>query len=122
MGFMTTQVIPKAMVTMTKAAPSSKISLTQSMMLGEKLSATADGVDEVKINVFVMDDTGKGIAGKLVSVTGLEGIQALGSELSDTDGKVAFKATSTVDGQFALEGLVEGIPLPRKVTVTFKVR
>lgn len=117
--YMAAVVVPKAMVTMTRAAPQSRISYNNTKVLGAKLLAKADGKDKCLVNVFVMDETYKGIANKRVELSGMEGIKALG-ERTDSEGRISFEMTSATAGQFTIEASVEGVPLPMDVRVTFR--
>ena len=116
---MAAYVVPRAMVTMTKAAPATVISLGDSRVLAEKILARADGKDKCSVNVFVMDKNGKGVAGKQVSMEGLDGIVPTVAT-TNSDGKATFTMTSTKEGTFKLTALVGGSPLPREVKVTFR--
>lgn len=112
-------VVPRVLVTFSKAAPMTKVSLANSYVLGAKMLAKADGIDACKINVFVLDPNGRGVVDKRVVLEGVEGIKAL-SLKTDGDGKVAFEITSKVEGQFPITALIEGVSLPKQVTVTFR--
>ena len=110
-------VVPKVMVTLTKAAPLTKVSLSSSYFIGGKVLAAADGKEACVVNVFVMDETGKGIRGKGVELSGVDEPQ---TEMSGADGLATFEVRSTKEGQFTLEASIEGTPLPRTVKVTFR--
>jgi hypothetical protein len=115
--FLSTVVVPKVLVTLTKAAPATKVSLMDSYLIGEKILAKADGVDSCKVNVYVMDSAGKGIKGRQVMIIGV------GEEIvlvSGVDGKTEFDLVSKTEGQFTVEASVDGIPLPRTMKVTFR--
>lgn len=125
--YLATQVVPRAMVTMTKAAPATKVSFKSSLLIGEKILAKADGKEKCIINVFVMDESGKGVAGKVadLSVTAkretsgeakAEAVEAMTSK----DGKMSFELVSETEGQYVVEANIEGVPLGRSVVVTFR--
>jgi len=115
--FMSTVVIPRALVTFTKAAPATKVSLENSYLIGGRILASADGIDKCTVNVFVLDANGKGVKGKLVRVLGMETeLEAV----SDNDGKASFGVVSSKEGQFALTATVDGIPLSKELKVTFR--
>lgn len=115
--FMATSVVPKAMVTLTKAAPASKVSLANSYFIGGDILAKADGVDKCVLNVFVLDKSGKGIKGKSVAVSGM-GEEF--SAISGPDGLAKIEVSSTSEGQYELEASIEGVPLAKTVKVTFR--
>lgn len=118
-GYLSVFMVPRMLVTMSKAAPATKVSISSSYVLGEKMLAKADGDDKCVVNVFVLDSSGKGVIGKSVV---LEGIKDIKPDVSKTnsDGKVTFKLGSTTEGQFPITAMVEGVALPRTVTVTFR--
>lgn len=112
-------VVPKAMVTMTKAAPATVVSLSDSRLLGEKILARADGKDKCIVNVFVLDKNGKGVPGKQVTLEGLDSILP-SSASTNTEGKVSFTMSSTKEGTFKLSASVGGSPMSHEIKVTFR--
>lgn len=117
--FLATNVVPRVFVTLTKAAPATVVSLNDSYVLGETILAKADGVDKCVVNVFIMDASGKGVAGKNVSLTGIDGISPE-VRVTDKDGKASFNIVSSEEGTFPLEATVDGAPVGRSVRVTFR--
>ena len=69
--FLAVKIVPSVLVTLTKAAPASKVSVTNSYVLGGKILARADGEEKCVVNVFVLDKDGKGIKGITVSLSGV---------------------------------------------------
>lgn len=115
--FMAQSVIPKVLVTFTKAAPASKVSLSSSYLLGGRILAKADGIDKCTVNVFVLDASSKGVSGKLVVLSGMkEDIEVV----SDMDGKAQFEITSDSEGQYELSASVDGVALGKSLKVTFR--
>jgi len=117
--YLSTILVSRVMVTFTKAAPSSKVSLQNSYILGNKLLATADGRDKATVNVFVLDKDGKGIAGKNVSLSGAENIIPEYG-ITDNEGKVVFGIMSAEEKQYVISALVEGLSMGKEITVTFR--
>jgi len=115
--FMTQSVVPKVLVTFTKAAPVSKVSLSSSYLLGGRILAKADGVDKCTVNVFVLDASSKGVSGKLVVLSGMKDDLEV---VSDMDGKAQFEITSNAEGQYELSASVDGVALGRSLKVTFR--
>lgn len=115
---MAVKVVPSIFVSLTKAAPATKVSLTNSYLLGNRILAKADGVDKCTVNVFVLDSSGKGVKNIPVTLTGMESgeLQAV----SDADGRAAFEITSNIENQFTLIGSIGGAPLPKTLKVTFR--
>lgn len=116
--FMASFVVPKMLVTLTKAAPASVVSLSKSYFIGGKLLAKADGKDSCVVNVFALDATGKGVGEKSIELTGM-GTEVL-NEITDTDGKASFKVFSTTERQYKLVATIDGVPVGRELTVTFR--
>ena len=116
--FMASFVVPKMLVTLTKAAPASVVSLSKSYFIGGKLLAKADGKDSCVVNVFALDATGKGVKEKSVELTGM-GTEAM-NEITDTDGKASFLIMSATEGQYKLTATIDGVPVGRELTVTFR--
>lgn len=109
-------VVPKVLTTVSKASAAAKVSVNNSFMIGEKIMAKADGIEECVVNVFAVDTDGKGIMGKQVQLSGL------GDQIGKTDslGKVTFKLNSTVAKQYELSANIGGATLGKTLTVTFR--
>lgn len=117
--FLAIYVIPKVMVTLTKAVPSSIVSINNSYILGDKMLAKADGQDMTVVNVFALDKDGKGVSGKTVSLKGTSKIEPA-TGITDNQGKAAFNLTSTVETQDKVTAVIEGVAMSGTVTVTFR--
>lgn len=113
------QAVPRIMVTMTRAAPEKRIDIQSSYIIGENLLAKANGKDMCKVNIFVLDKNGMGVPGKRVELTGASGARTL-NEITDKNGKVTYEVVSTVEGQFKLGANIEGVPMGKGLTVTFR--
>jgi len=115
--YLATSVIPKALITLTKASGSSKVLVSKSFLMGEKVLAKADGVEECVVDVFALDTNGQGVAKKQVILLGAD------SELSgitDVNGKTSFKITSNEAKQMNLTATIGGSTLSKTLTVTFR--
>ena len=118
--FLATSVVPKALVTLTRASSSGNVVVSGSYLLGEKILAKANGKDACIVNVFLQDKNGLGVEGKTVELTGMtSGIEPVNA-LSDKTGKVSFKLVSTTEGQFKINALYGGSQLPQTIVVTFR--
>ncbi len=116
--FLAIKVVPSVLVTLTKAAPSSKVDLASSYILGGKILARADGEDKGVVNVFVLDKDGKGIKGVTVALSGTpEGEM---QTVSGNEGKAAFEVTSKTEGQFGVSAIISGMPIAGEVRLTFR--
>lgn len=118
--YVATVLVPRTLVTMTKAAPSQKVSLSNSYILGSKILARADGLDKCVVNVFILDASGKGIPGKQVEMTSSPTTESTGVLVTDSDGKVKFELSSEQEGQITIGATVDGSQLPRELKVTFR--
>lgn len=117
--FLSINVIPKALVSLTRASSSEVVSVPNSYLLGQKILAKADGEDKCLVVVFLLDKSGRGVAGKSVELEGMDNITKLNS-VSDEKGQVTFDMTSAKEGQFKLTANYSGVNLPQTVTVTFR--
>lgn len=117
--FLASNVVPKALVTMTKASSAGAVSINNSYLIGEKILAEADGKDKCKVNVFLTDNDGKAVQGKSVGLTGANNIEP-STKATDATGKASFEISSTEEGQFTLSASVGGVALSKKVTITFR--
>lgn len=118
-GFMAIKVVPQTLVSLTKAAPVSKVSVSNSYFIGNNILAKADGIDKCTVYVFVMDSSGKGIKGANVVLSGLPENKEEES-LSGTDGKTVFEVSSIIEGQYTLTASIGGLPLSKTLKVTFR--
>jgi len=114
--YLGTSVIPKALVTLSKASTTQKVSINNSLLIGQKLMAKADGQEKCIVNVFVLDSEGKGIKGKSVQLSGLGELEGV----TDSLGKATFELTSNIAQQYELTAQIGGLPLNETVTVTFR--
>jgi hypothetical protein len=108
--FVSAELVPRVLVTLTKAAPARKVSFGNSYVLGSKLLASADGKDTCVVNVFVLDDRSQGVMGKNVTIASKDGLQSVEGNTSLTDEK----------GKATLEASVDGVPMTQGVRVTFR--
>lgn len=116
--YLATSVIPKTLVTLSRASFSDKVVVSNSYLIGEKILAKADGEDNCIISVFLLDKNSKAVKGKNVELTGMDNI--VPGRVSNDDGKVTFNLTSTVEGQYQINANYSGQPLPQTIVVTFR--
>ena len=112
--------IPKILVSISKATGVSKISVSNSYIIGAKILAKADGVDKCVVNVFLADKEGKGIPGRRVILNGVEDIRPVKSGVTDGVGMASFEVVSKTEGSFKLSATVDGVPLGKELTVIFR--
>ena len=117
--FLATQVVPKSLVLLTKAAPATKVSIMNSYILGSRILVRADGVDKAVVNVFALDSSGKGVNGKSVELVG-EGVISPVSQITDNQGKASFEIKSNTEKQNEYVAKIEGVALDKTIKVTFR--
>jgi len=108
--------IPKTLVTLSKASMKQTISVKESLVLGQKIMAEADGQEKCVVNVFVLDKDGKGIKGKIVQLSGLGELELV----TDASGKASFELVSSVAGSYELVASINGTALTKTVKVIFR--
>jgi len=113
------KLVPTVMVMWTKAAPATRVSVTDSYVLGEKILAEANGEDSCKINVFLMDKNGKPVTGQTADLSGAGMIEAV-NQLSDSKGMISYEIKSSSEGQYKMQASYMEVPLGVPVTVTFR--
>lgn len=115
-----TSLVPRMLVTLSKAAPATKVSLANSYVLGSKILCKADGFDKCSVNVFLSDSDRRPVSGKSVSLVA-EGAQ-VSPEIGLTDqmGKGSFDLVSKTEGQVKAIVSVDGVPMDKSVVVTFR--
>ena len=116
--YLTTTVLPKTLVLMSRASFSDKVVVSNSYLIGEKILAKADGEDACKITVFLLDKNGKAVSGKNVEITGMDNIDP--GKPSDDDGKITFNLKSSEEKQYRINASYSGQQLPQTIVVTFR--
>ena len=116
--YLSTSVLPKTLVIMSKASFSDKVTVSNSYLIGEKILAKADGKDNCVVSVFLLDKNSKAVDGKNVELVGVD--NAVSSGVSDKDGKITFKMTSVEEKQYKINANYSGQPLPQTIVVTFR--
>lgn len=117
---LSSNVVPKLLITSSKAAVETKMAVSSSYVIGGKTMAKADGTDACVVNVFLRGSDDKAVAGKTVILSGLDSITPKQVK-TDIDGHAKFQITSTVEGKFEITAAVDGVPMTGKsVTVVFR--
>lgn len=119
--------IPQALVYLTQAAKPGKYSLSNSYVFGAPLSAPADGQTKIRVSAFLLNDEGRGVAEKQVSLNitpkeGAGGTPQVNQVQPTTDqfGKAVFEVVSSSPGQYLATAVVDGMEIPQTVTLTFR--
>ena len=116
--YLATSVLPKTLVTLSRASFSDKVVPLNSYLIGEKILAKADGKDDCIVSVYLLDKDSKAVKGKNVELTGIDNV--IPSGVSDNDGKITFKLTSVVEKQYRINASYGGQQLPQTIVVTFR--
>jgi len=98
-----------------------KVEITNSYMFASPLKAKADGLERIRMTVFVLDSQGRGVTGKQVILGNQEylKIEAI-QERTDETGKAVFDIISSKVGLFIIEASVDSKALPQKVSIIFE--
>ncbi|MDP2684302.1 MAG: Ig-like domain-containing protein [bacterium] len=96
------------------------VSISNSYVFASPVRAKASG-DLIRVTVFLLDDEGRGIFDKKVSLRALEGVLDIKDvqSLTDETGKAMFDLGSSVIGTFSLEAVTEKLVLPQKIKVIY---
>ncbi|OGM12056.1 hypothetical protein A2W13_00035 [Candidatus Woesebacteria bacterium RBG_16_36_11] len=96
------------------------VELTNSYMFASPLTAKADGLERIRMTVFVLDSQGRGVTGKEV-ILGNQDFLKIESIQGKTDetGKAVFDITSNKVGLFIIEASIDNKALPQKVSIIF---
>lgn len=116
--FLAISVLPKTLVTLSRASFSDRVEVSNSYLIGEKILAKADGEDNCIVSVFLLDKNGKAVKGKNVELTGMDNIPA--STPSDNDGKITFRLTSVEEKQYSIRASYSGQTLTQTIVLTFR--
>jgi len=103
-----------------KANTPSVVALENSYLFASPLQAKADGLEKIRITVFILDGKGLGVNNQTISLTNsgyinVDNIQSI----TDSYGKAIFDITSTNKRQINIQAKTEKASIPQPVTVTF---
>jgi len=94
--------------------------LANSYIFVSPLQALSGG-EKIRVNIFILDNRGKGLPGKTVMIGNTSAIKVdVIQSKSDEIGKAIFDISSTTPGVFLIEASVDGAVLPQRVSVVFK--
>lgn len=95
--------------------------IENSYIFASPLTATADGVNRIRITVFILDGTGSGIPNKTVSLTGAENLVVYSVQaVTDTIGRALFDVAAGTAGAYEIGAVIDGAVIPQKITITFE--
>lgn len=102
-------------------ATQSQYSLANSYVFASPLSAKTVS-EKIRVTVFLLDDKGKGVQGKKISLSSepvnLNFIEVQAN--SDELGQAVIDVTSPSAGQYVISAQVEGKNFPQTVTIRFQ--
>jgi len=119
MGYVGGVLLPKQLVTMTRAASNGKPSPSNSIMIGTKILAESGGDDSCKVNVFVADKDNRPLMDANVVLTGAEDVEPKQIKTNE-DGKAVFSIKSINPGIYKLSATVDGMAIKSGLTVMFE--
>lgn len=111
-----TSVLPKA----NNLNSASSVSFSNSYVFASPVRAKTNA-EGIRITVFLLDDNGMGIFDKKVTLGNLDSpikVKEIQS-LTDETGKAIFDISSSLNGVFFIEAIVDGNNLPQRVKVVF---
>lgn len=94
--------------------------IENSYIFASPLTATADGIDRIRITIFILDGTGSGIPDKTVTVTGADNLVVYSVQaVTDTIGRALFDVATGTTGTYVIGAVIDGAAIPQKITITF---
>jgi hypothetical protein len=98
----------------------SPVVMANSYLFASPLQAKADGLEQIRITVFLLDGRGLGVANQKVTLRLPSTIKVSSLEsVTDDTGKTYFDISSPSTSKLEIEALIGTTPLPQKVKVVF---
>lgn len=98
----------------------SSVILENSYLFASPLQAKADGKEQIRVTVFLLDGRGLGVANQSVELILPSTITVNSSQkITNETGKAIFDLSSTVSQTTTLTAKNNKIPLPQKIKVNF---
>jgi hypothetical protein len=98
----------------------SPVVLENSYLFASPLQAKADGQEQIRITVFLLDGRGLGVVGQPVTLLVPQTVTVDHSPATTDDtGKVTFDLSSPVASQINIQAQTNGKTLPQKVHIVF---
>jgi hypothetical protein len=104
-----------------KGDNSVNISLDNSYLFASPLIAQADGIEKIRVTIFVLNDQGSGVPDRAVTIgqypdLSVEVVQSV----TDAFGKAVFDLSSTKSFVYDLEVQVDRQSLPQQLKLTYR--
>lgn len=94
--------------------------LQNSYLFASPLQAKANGIEQIRVTVFLLDSRGMGISQQTVELIRPQSLTLVNSQsVTDDTGKAVFDLSSTTPLSHSLSARVNGQDLPQKVKVVF---
>ncbi|HLL60310.1 MAG TPA: Ig-like domain-containing protein [Candidatus Nitrosocosmicus sp.] len=114
-------IIYESRVFVTRASiTQSSFSVDNSYVFATPLRAQANGLEKIRVTVFVLNSQGLGVLGKSVSLGESDklSIETV-KDITDQQGKAVFDLSTRNPGQYYLEVKVDNVILPQKLQLNF---
>ncbi|MGB9706987.1 MAG: Ig-like domain-containing protein [Microgenomates group bacterium] len=99
---------------------SSLVSVENSYLFASPLAARADGQEKIRLTVFLLDSSGRGVAGEAVFLGQDERLNIYPTQpLTDDLGRAFFDISATTPGEYLMEARVGNKVLPQRVKISF---
>lgn len=99
---------------------SSSVVLENSYLFASPLQAKADGLEQIRLTVFLLDGRGLGVPNQIVSLNLPNNTTITNQqEISDQSGKAVFDIVSSIPQTINVTAKVGNSSLPQKVRVVF---
>lgn len=118
--FLSVVVFNKPLSNFIRARETTTPSNENSLLFAWPLDSKADGVSEIKVDVFVRSETDKLVPNKEVRVSSTLGDVEPSSAITDKNGKASFTLVSSTPGTAELSATVDSVQLSKKLTVKFE--
>ncbi len=92
-----------------------------SYIFGSPLTAKANDQEKIKVSIFLLNDQGLGVEGKMIELKADTGVNIeISQPQTDSTGQAIFYLTSSSIGRYQVQAQAEGQSLPQTLTVNFK--
>ncbi len=98
----------------------SSFSIDNSYLFVTPLRASANGQDEIRLTIFLLNNQGLGVKGKKVIITPIYGVIVESVQgLTDSYGKAYFDVTASIPGEYLLDVIADNNNLKQKAHFSF---
>jgi len=95
-------------------------SLQNSYLFASPLRAAADGQEKIRITIFLLDSSGRGVTGQTVFLGQNERLTVFSVQATtDELGRAIFDISSQTAGEYLIEARVGNEILPQRVKISF---